>query len=72
MADGRKLSWSPERRARQAEAIKRWRPWERSTGPRTAEGKAVSARNAFRGGLRAYMRQVREFLRECRKLGKGS
>lgn len=32
--------WTPERRARQAEAIRRWQPWARSTGPRTAEGKA--------------------------------
>ena len=28
MANG----WTPERRARQADAIKRWRPWERSKG----------------------------------------
>ena len=39
-----------ERRARQAQAIHRWRPWEHSTGPRTAEGKARSARNAYAGG----------------------
>lgn len=44
--------WTPERRARQAEAIRRWQPWARSTGPRTAEGKAVSARNADKGGQR--------------------
>jgi hypothetical protein len=31
--------WSQERRARQAAAIHTWRPWERSTGPRTPEGK---------------------------------
>ena len=39
--------WTPERRARQAQAIRRWRPWEHSTGPRTAEGRARSARNAY-------------------------
>ena len=49
MANG----WTLERRARQAKAIRRWRPWRRSTGPRTAEGKAGSARNADRGGHRA-------------------
>jgi hypothetical protein len=38
--------WSPARRARQAEAIRRWRPWVQSTGPRTAEGRAISSRNA--------------------------
>ena len=35
MANG----WTPERRARQAERIKQWRPWNRSTGPKTTEGK---------------------------------
>ena len=28
--------WTPERRARQAELIRSWRPWEQSTGPRCA------------------------------------
>src|SRR3954451_21000362 len=32
--------WTPERRARQAEAIQQWKPWEKSTGPRTTRGKA--------------------------------
>jgi hypothetical protein len=41
MANG----WTPERRARQAELIRSWRPWERSTGPRTVEGMAISAAN---------------------------
>jgi hypothetical protein len=34
--------WTPERRKRQAQMIRRWRPWERSTGPRTPEGHAPS------------------------------
>ncbi len=46
MANG----WTPERRARQAEQIRTWRPWEKSTGPRTAEGKAVASRNGDMGG----------------------
>lgn len=58
--------WTPERRARQAAAIRAWRPWERSTGPRTEAGKAKVARNAYRGGERAFLREVRNFLRECR------
>ena len=43
MSQGR---WTPELRARQAESIRAWQPWTRSTGPRTPEGKAVSAANA--------------------------
>lgn len=48
--------WTPERRARQAEAIRRWKPWESSTGPRTEAGKAVTRRNASKGGVRPLFR----------------
>ena len=30
-------------------AIRRWKPWERSTGPKTPEGKAKAAQNANKG-----------------------
>lgn len=49
--------WTPERRARQAEAIRRWRPWAKSTGPKTAEGKARAKMNGYRGG---HWRKLRE------------
>jgi hypothetical protein len=55
------------RRYRQAQAIQRWRPWERSTGPRTPEGKARTARNAFRGDTRALLRELASALRAQRK-----
>jgi hypothetical protein len=38
--------------------IRSWRPWEHSTGPRTAEGKAACARNAYKGGYRAQLREL--------------
>ena len=60
MANG----WTPERRARQAEAIRRWKPWEQSTGPRTAEGKARSQRNGSKPGTRSLLREVSRVLRE--------
>ena len=44
MANG----WTPERRARQAELIRRWRPWEKSTGLKTQAGKEVVSRNAYK------------------------
>jgi hypothetical protein len=50
--------WSTERRKRQAQAIRHWRPWEHATGPRTVEGKARSARNADRGGQRRVLREM--------------
>ena len=43
---GTKSAWTPERRARQRELIAHTRPWEKSTGPRTAQGKAQSSQNA--------------------------
>jgi hypothetical protein len=46
---GTKSAWTPERRARQAEMIRRTKPWEKSTGPKTEAGKAISARNAYLG-----------------------
>ncbi|WP_157270919.1 hypothetical protein [Azohydromonas aeria] len=64
--------WTPERRAKQAEAIRAWRPWEKSTGPTTLEGKATASRNAFKGGHRAELRElvrlVNEHVREAREL----
>lgn len=54
MANG----WTPERRARQAALIRTWRPWEKSTGPRSEEGKARTSRNGFKGGHRATLREL--------------
>lgn len=38
--------WTDEARAKQSELIALIRPWEKSTGPRTPKGKAVSSKNA--------------------------
>lgn len=59
--------WTPERRAKQAAMIRRWKPWEKSTGPRSAEGKSASARNAWAGGYRALFRELRQQIREQEK-----
>lgn len=56
--------WTPERRARQAQAIKTWRPWERSTGPRTDDGLAAVSRNAWKGGARTQVRTYAKLMRE--------
>lgn len=67
MANG----WTPERRAKQAEAIRRWKPWERSTGPKTDEGKTAAAGNATKHGMRSAewleeQKRLNGLLRECR------
>ena len=51
-----------EHRRLRAELIQRWEPWERSTGRRTAEGKATSARNGYRGRRRELLRELANLL----------
>lgn len=58
------VGWTPERKAQQAELIHKWKPWKRSTGPRTPEGKAVVSRNAYKGGEREMLRELARLLRE--------
>jgi hypothetical protein len=62
MAD--ELEWLAEReqRVRQSAAIRQWRPWERSTGPRTAAGKARVVQNAYKGGARRLLRTLSRLL----------
>jgi hypothetical protein len=43
--------WTPERRKRQSEMIMQWKPWTKSTGFKSQEGKAVSKMNAYKHGL---------------------
>ena len=59
----RSTGWTKKRRAQQAKAIRRWRPWENSTGPRSEAGKRRSSRNAYRGGIRQYLITLRAALR---------
>ena len=58
-----KNGWTSERRARQANLIRTWKPWEQATGPKSDAGKAASAMNARIHGLRS-----RDFLYETRQL----
>jgi hypothetical protein len=51
-------SWTPKRRVRQTELIRQWRPWAKSTGPRTNEGKAKASRNAYKGGHWLMLREL--------------
>ena len=61
--------WTPERRARQAELIRQWKPWTRSTGPRTAEGMATSSMNRQRSldAAKAEIERAAQALREARE-----
>lgn len=39
-------------------------PWEKSTGPKSPEGKAKVSRNADKGGHRAMLRELARLSRE--------
>lgn len=43
---GTKAAWTPERREKQRRIIQETKPWLKSTGPRSPEGKAISSQNA--------------------------
>ena len=61
-------TWTPERRARQAELIRTWQPWAKSTGPRSPEGRQRVSRNAWTGGHRAQLRELSKLVNaECRQ-----
>lgn len=41
--------WTDEQKAKQAALIHSWRPWTKSTGAKTAKGKAISSQNVIVG-----------------------
>jgi hypothetical protein len=51
--------------------IQRWKPWEKSTGAKTLEGKVKSSRNATKDGksleVRELIKQFNRLLREQRE-----
>ena len=65
-------NWTAEQRLRQSEAIRRWRPWEASTGAKTPQGKAISSKNATKTGDSVYVRelikQMNRILREQKEV----
>ena len=55
--------WTPEARLKQAERIRQWSPWSKSTGPRSVEGKNRAKTNAWKGGERVEARGYAQLLR---------
>ena len=64
--------WTQEQRLRQSEAIRRWKPWEISTGAKTERGKTISSKNATKTGDSVYVRelikQINQLLRKQKTL----
>jgi hypothetical protein len=52
--------------------IQRWKPWEKSTGAKTPEGKAKVSKNAIKAGksleVRELIKYLNGLLREQRNL----
>ena len=65
-------NWTAEERQRQRELIQSWKPWLRSTGAKTAEGKRRSSQNSFKTGksleIREMIKQLNKLLKEQKKL----
>ena len=63
--------WTEERRQEQRERIQASKAWLKSTGPITANGKAKSSRNAFKGGvvsnINKLVKQVNAMVKEQRE-----
>ena len=70
--------WKPERRAAQAARARAQKPWLKSTGPRTEQGRKNSRMNAYKHGMRseccreikALLRRQAAFLENVRKYGR--
>ena len=56
-----------EHRRLRAVLIRKWKPWEKSTGPQSAKGKEKVSRNAYKGGWRDLQRELSGVLREQEK-----
>ena len=68
---GNQHYWTEERRQEQRERIQASKAWLKSTGPITANGKAKSSRNAFKGGvvsnINELVKQVNAMVKEQRE-----
>ena len=55
---------TPEHRALRSQLIRKWKPWEKSTGPKSEGGKAKVSQNANKGRHREVLRGLSRLLRE--------
>lgn len=66
-------TWTEAQKQRQRELIQTWKPWTKSTGPRSDAGKQISSRNAYTGGLwlevRALCKVGTVLIRQMKKEG---
>ena len=53
-----KRNWTENQRKLQSEKIRKWKPWESSTGPRSQIGKNICSRNAFKNSLLQRVKEL--------------
>jgi hypothetical protein len=58
------MPWTEQSRATQSTRIRQHKPWLKSTGPRTSSGKAITSRNAYKGGWEPKLRALASILRQ--------
>lgn len=67
------IQWPPERRAAAQALILQRKPWKKSTGPKTAAGKARVGKNAIKRGLQSReARTLRQTLEELLAQGQAT
>ena len=67
MANG----WTLESRQQQSKMIRQWKPWEKSTGPKSNEGKSKVAMNAYKGSFSPRLRMLARALKSQQKMKNG-
>lgn len=56
-----------QHREMRAKMIHEWKPWEKSTGPKTDEGKKRSAKRGYKGAVRPMQREMNKAFTEYAK-----
>lgn len=59
--------WTAAQRKEQGKKVRQWQAWKYSTGAKTPEGKAISSMNAYKGGFREQLKELRQVLRQYKE-----
>lgn len=57
--------WTPAHRKIRSDCMRQLKPWLKSTGPRTAEGKAKVAKNSWKGDARGTLKAAKALALIC-------
>ncbi|WP_415406980.1 hypothetical protein ACLHDG_00175 [Sulfurovum sp. CS9] len=70
MSKYHKAAWDDESRQRQHEVIMKHKPWLKSTGAKTVEGKAISKMNALKTDphLYALMKEMNSIMKQQKEI----